>query len=754
MKNLFAGVAGCLLLGGCTSVPPMSLDAIHPQAVVVEGDPHIDWSVTNRFRLIDDAVKPEPGSKDGASIDDEARFYRDLALETVEYEKWYSRDNGHNIWLVEPHFDLIHDNPEYKRHFRNYQTRYSPLTASYRCRLTGAQRASDRACSDDPSAPDWVADQTRTVVVSVAKYGDVPCIWTVDGVATIDRCDGHRISVRLGQAVTVTGRLAGDPQASTLTTDPIVVRDVKIVALGDSFSAGEGIPHSQWRWLFTGDRPAIWLDPRCHRSLLSAPSLAAAYIARNNPHLSVTLLHYGCSGGSVADGVLTPWGNLESDADVKLKAKQFKPLPAWQGQETAKLGGSDTAPDVGLSQIEQARLDLSENGGPPAVPDAVVVSAGGNDIGFAGIIAGLIGPILTPTDLKPDSPADKNVVEPFDAAMWSNISAQQPCGYRQGIECMAHQVTPRVGGAGLNGDVRYLDRQYDALRTGLNGLVPDRQHRVFITEYPYFVFREPKLGESGIETVDGKTAVGCVDRLLDGQPDMVPAFLAVTPWFGMKKGSADEALKGFETPLNDAIERAAQRGDGEHWNVVKSHLPDTVQNGYCSSRRYFNTMIDAYWYQGRKYGPDRDLGNVQILNGEGLGLPAGERLVWDDHGPTPCFRRWRYANDTLPPADLGCVTENELLHKKLHQNLPPRVKPGFISWLMRDALTTGPVHPNLYGHCTYAAAIVSSIVSQNPSNISFDPQFVANVTKSDGLHTKDICTPKAWGWEAADKALN
>ena len=263
MKNLFAGVAGCLLLGGCTSVPPMSLDAIHPKAVDdTNQSAHIDWQVTNRFRLIDDAVKPDPGAKPGApDVDDEARFYRDLALETVEYEKWYQRDDGHNIWLVEPHFDLIHDNPEDKRHFRNYQTRYSPLTASYRCRLTGTERASDRACPDNPGAPDWISDQTRTVVVAIAKYGNVPCVWTVDGVAVTDRCDEHKITVQLDHAVMVTGRLTGDAQTQPLQTDPIVVRDVKIVALGDSFSAGEGIPHSQWRWLFTGDRPAIWLDP-------------------------------------------------------------------------------------------------------------------------------------------------------------------------------------------------------------------------------------------------------------------------------------------------------------------------------------------------------------------------------------------------------------------------------------------------------------------------------------------------------------
>ncbi len=749
-------------------MPPLSLNEIYPYQVQdKDPDIRIEWSVTNRFRLIDDTVESDEKSEDGGpGLGDEARFYRDLALETVEYERWYHDENGKNIWLVEPHFDLIRDNPKSGRPFRNYKTRYTPVTASYRCRLAGDARKWDRACPTDGSEADWIADQSRTVVLTLAHATAKQCIWTVDGVAQTDSCTVHKITTQLEKPSTVVVQMIGDNSAQTFSADPIVVRDVKIVALGDSFSAGEGIPHAQWRWFFTGNRPAIWLDPRCHRSLLSGPSLAAAYIAKNNPHLSVTLLHYGCSGASVADGVLGPWGYLESDQDVKKKAAQFAPLPIWQGQDTSRIGGSADAPDVGLSQIEQARADLSIDGVTSTTPDAVLISVGGNDIGFAGIISGLIGDLLAPKDLKPKPPADTRSVTTFDEAMWQQISAASqtrcwdpPERNLKKLDCMAFEAKPRIGDQATEHDqifkdgVRYLDRQYEALRAGLNGLVPAQQNRIFITQYPYFVYRAKKSPNEKTVNVDGQEAVGCVDRVLDGDPDMIPAVAAWLPWFGLKAGSADKARTEFEDPLNKEIQDVADRLPDQKWNVVHSDLADTVQHGYCARERYFNTMVDSYWYQGRKYGPDRELGNIQFLKDE-FGFKAGDRIAWDAHGPTPCFRRWRYANENLGPIDMGCIVETGALKAELHQTLPPRTKRTWFDIHTRDYFTTGPVHPNLYGHCTYAAGIVLSIVTNNPSQIPFDPDFQARVLSANGFHTKDICTPEAWGWKSKHDEWN
>ncbi|MGZ3305563.1 MAG: hypothetical protein ACXU8U_06850 [Asticcacaulis sp.] len=188
---------------------------------------------------------------------------------------------------------------------------------------------------------------------------------------------------------------------------------------------------------------------------------------------------------------------------------------------------------------------------------------------------------------------------------------------------------------------------------------------------------------------------------------------------------------------------------------MESQLPDSVTHGYCSKRRYYNTMIDSYYYQGRKYGPERELGNIEVLNGEQFGMSRGERLIWDRYGPTPCFRRWRYVNDSSPPADEGCITESAEARAQLRQTLPARSKPTLLGALLtvfgRDLGTTGPVHPNLYGHCNYAAAIVTQIVRENPSGITFDPAFEAQVRSKPALQTKDICNPGAWGWRSVSR---
>jgi hypothetical protein len=52
----------------------------------------------------------------------------------------------------------------------------------------------------------------------------------------------------------------------------VFVRDFMIVALGDSYTSGEGNPERN----YTSTAPAQWLDYRCHRSLFSYPAITAA----------------------------------------------------------------------------------------------------------------------------------------------------------------------------------------------------------------------------------------------------------------------------------------------------------------------------------------------------------------------------------------------------------------------------------------------------------------------------------------------
>jgi len=109
-----------------------------------------------------------------------------------------------------------------------------------------------------------------------------------------------------------------------------------VVALGDSFAAGEGNPDHPAEFnpqkvdarksgrynisyldfdfflskgdlgVLSAEQSARWWDRGCHRSLLSWPALAAMKRAINNPHAVIQFASFACSGAEVYDGVLRP----------------------------------------------------------------------------------------------------------------------------------------------------------------------------------------------------------------------------------------------------------------------------------------------------------------------------------------------------------------------------------------------------------------------------------------------------------------
>ncbi|KAK6052656.1 hypothetical protein COOONC_09839, partial [Cooperia oncophora] len=122
------------------------------------------------------------------------------------------------------------------------------------------------------------------------------------------------------------------------------VRSLWLAVIGDSFASGEGNPD-----IYQHDgTSARWLDEQCHRSSKSFAAQVFEQIAAVRPQTYLTFL--ACAGATVENGIL----KSESGADSQLATLE----------SIATLRGRG--------------------------PDVVILSTGGNDIGFSDIINALV----------------------------------------------------------------------------------------------------------------------------------------------------------------------------------------------------------------------------------------------------------------------------------------------------------------------------------------------------------------------------
>lgn len=171
-----------------------------------------------------------------------------------------------------------------------------------------------------------------------------------------------RIETKLAcAALLVLAGIALPSRAQVMVQEPsdalaIAERDKWIVSLGDSFSSGEGNPNNMAH-LSLGINAWKWMDDdvKCHRSKWGWPYLVATRAAAD-ASVPVYLSFLACSGGSLDKGLLSPF-----------------------------LIGTSTR-KAQLDQLE----DLVRSAG--RIPDVVVMTGGGNDLGFADIVKECITP--------------------------------------------------------------------------------------------------------------------------------------------------------------------------------------------------------------------------------------------------------------------------------------------------------------------------------------------------------------------------
>lgn len=168
-------------------------------------------------------------------------------------------------------------------------------------------------------------------------------------------------------------------EATTYSPRSIVVRDILIISVGDSYGSGEGAPDREVQYGLFGypTEPAIWQDQNCHRSAWAGPSQAAAILENSDPYTSVTFISLACSGATIN----TPIDDNPDDGRINEATFQGAGLLApYSGIEPK--GNFDAS----MSPWQPTQMEQAARIADGRAIDALTISGGGNDMHFATVI--------------------------------------------------------------------------------------------------------------------------------------------------------------------------------------------------------------------------------------------------------------------------------------------------------------------------------------------------------------------------------
>jgi hypothetical protein len=411
---------------------------------------------------------------------------------------------------------------------------------------------------------DYINPKSHKVLAQLEGLDDaqtVDCVWLTApqssgprGKAVTLPCDTPvQLEVPYPTGVWITVEIGGRQVAEASAR----VSDLFIVGMGDSFASGEGNPDVPVRfspdrsadygisyagtplqgyparigdWTAIGDKTFIeenarWHDQACHRSLYSHQLRAALQIAVEDPHRAVTFVGFACSGAE------TTWGIF-----LKYKGNEWVPnppeLPQISAIAEAQCAGKD-ARDYDLPEAYHINGKIPELQGGLVLKkcdadkarkiDLLLLSIGGNDIGFARLVANAVL-------------ADKSVLRSLG-------------GWFGQVHGMAE----------ARAQLDTLDERVKSVNRALHNLlhVPwAESDRVILTGYPPMALLE-----------DGKSTCP------DGQAGMT-----VLPDFFLSESKAREGNVAAER-LHAIMKDSARE---HHWTIADSHREVFRGRGLCA----------------------------------------------------------------------------------------------------------------------------------------------------------------------------
>jgi hypothetical protein len=138
---------------------------------------------------------------------------------------------------------------------------------------------------------------------------------------------------------------------------------------------------------------ALWLSRDCHRSQYGYPIRVGLQLALENRHRSITLATFTCSGAEVANGLFLPMDPREGTSEPngnKVRA-QLDQLTDLLCRGNARQQAAYTLPMYATGSTSVSAQRITMNWCPPGQRkrpvDMVLMSVGGNDVGFGGLVA-------------------------------------------------------------------------------------------------------------------------------------------------------------------------------------------------------------------------------------------------------------------------------------------------------------------------------------------------------------------------------
>jgi hypothetical protein len=558
-----------------------------PQALAQVPPPTIDWEVEQRFRNFDFL-----GSKEDALQKWKTFSPRDSDASLVD---WVARLNR-----------------------EGRESPYAQDKGAWREAERDVRLLFDRELLAPPAQIDVIAR------IAHAPGEETRCTWSMDGTNRVEAPCSERVRLSIpaaGANVTVSANNA------FVASERIRPAFRRILGLGDSYGSGQGNPDRPTRWRpgskdlrwepgqlkatreYARD-PADWLSPRCNRSFWSHQHMAALKVAAADRHALIAFVHLACTGAEVIDGLLAPQRMPSGMPDACHDKHKNRPKGAGvdvdcdvpYSQMAAAVALLCVGQPVGIEpalkqEITAALLlkhaahqrgwisDLVRCEGNDLKPlDTVLVSIGGNDIGFAGVIAHA----LLPKRSRLGPPTDLVV----------GLTREQG-----GVVCPYAGAPSDCNGLSAAQRIRDLPARFEALNRALLKLLEVSGPRIVLTEYT-----NPLRGPSGQLCAN---PTGTNRNQWDALRLALPFGLNPGIWqVNLTWGEANSVDRVVVPQLNSALRTAA---DKHGWRFVPTGAA-MERHGWC------------------------------VGSPEGL-IPVAEAHRWSAYGDAG--RRIRTANDSL-----------------------------------------------------------------------------------------------------------